>query len=120
MTDRMQGKVVLISGGARGQGASHAKLLGAEGAQVVLGDVLDAEGDKTAQKLTAQGMAVRYVHLDVTRPQDWQVAVEVALSDFGALDVLVNNAGISRYAGVVECTDDEWATTIAVNQSGVF
>lgn len=120
MADRLLEKVVLISGGARGQGASHAQLLAEEGARVVIGDVLDQEGEKTAARLASDGLDVRYLHLDVTRAADWETAVDAAVSEFGQLDVLVNNAGISRYAGVADCTNEEWAQTIAVNQTGAF
>jgi NAD(P)-dependent dehydrogenase (short-subunit alcohol dehydrogenase family) len=120
MADRMLGKVALISGGARGQGASHAKLLAAQGARVLIGDVLDGDGERTATELREEGLAVRYVHLDVTQVSDWESAVRVAESDYGTLDVLVNNAGIAGYAAAADCTDKEWTQTIAVNQTGVF
>ena len=88
---RVDGKVALISGGARGMGASHARLLVEEGAKVVIGDVLDDEGKALAHEI---GDAVRYVHLDVTQPDQWDAAVATATGEFGKLDVLVNNAGI--------------------------
>ncbi|MCH6229762.1 SDR family oxidoreductase [Microbacterium sp. CFH 31415] len=114
---RVAGKVALISGGARGMGASHARLLVDEGAKVVIGDLLDAEGEALAAEL---GDAVRYVHLDVTRYDDWQNAVEVALKEFGRLDVLVNNAGIANFGPIEEYTLDQWDTIIAINLTGVF
>src|SRR5579884_1547189 len=88
---RVDGKVALISGGARGMGASHARLLVAEGAKVVIGDILDEEGKSLADGL---GEAARYVHLDVTQPDQWEAAVSEAVQEFGKLNVLVNNAGI--------------------------
>ena len=114
---RVAGKVALISGGARGMGASHARLLVDEGAKVVIGDLLDAEGEALAAEL---GDAVRYVHLDVTRYDDWQNAVEVAVKEFGRLDVLVNNAGIANFGPIEEYTLDQWDTIIAINLTGVF
>ncbi|MBD8023968.1 glucose 1-dehydrogenase [Microbacterium gallinarum] len=114
---RVAGKVALISGGARGMGASHARLLVDEGAKVVIGDLLDDEGEALAAEL---GDAVRYVHLDVTRYEDWQNAVEVALKEFGRLDVLVNNAGIANFGPIEEYTLDQWDTIIAINLTGVF
>ena len=114
---RVAGKVALISGGARGMGASHARLLADEGAKVVIGDLLDDEGEALAAEL---GDAVRYVHLDVTRYEDWQNAVEVALKEFGRLDVLVNNAGIANFGPIEEYTLDQWDTIIAINLTGVF
>lgn len=98
-------------------GASHARLLVDEGAKVVIGDLLDDEGEALAAEL---GDAVRYVHLDVTRYEDWQNAVEVALKEFGRLDVLVNNAGIANFGPIEEYTLDQWDTIIAINLTGVF
>src|SRR5205807_6725522 len=88
---RVDGKVALISGGARGMGAAHARALVGEGAKVVIGDILDEEGKALADGL---GEAARYTHLDVTQPDDWKAAVDTALTDFGRLNVLVNNVGI--------------------------
>ncbi len=91
MTARLAGKVALVSGAARGMGASHAREMVAHGARVICGDILDAEGERVAEDL---GDAARYVHLDVTSPHDWERAVAVALAEFGGIDILVNNAGI--------------------------
>src|ERR1700739_4371922 len=88
---RVAGKVALISGGARGMGASHARLLVAEGAKVVIGDILDEEGKALAEEL---GDSARYVHLDVTELDQWEAEVCRAVGEFGKLNVLVNNAGI--------------------------
>jgi NAD(P)-dependent dehydrogenase (short-subunit alcohol dehydrogenase family) len=117
---RVAGKVVLISGGARGQGASHGRLLAEQGARVVLGDILDGPGEETARRLRKDGLEVRYVHLDVTRPADWDAAVAAAERAHGRLDVLVNNAGLTGSASVVDCSLEEWQSVIAVNQTGVF
>ena len=81
MADRLTGKVALVSGGARGMGAAHARAMVAEGAKVVLGDILDDEGEVVAKEL---GDSARYVHLDVTRPDDWDAAVATAVSDSAA------------------------------------
>ena len=91
MAERLAGKVALISGGARGMGASHVRMLAAEGAKVVFGDILDDEGKAIAAEL---GDEARYLHLDVTKPEDWEAAVATAISEYGGIDVLVNNAGI--------------------------
>lgn len=88
---RVDGKVALISGGARGMGAAHAKALVAEGGKVVIGDILDDEGKALADEI---GDSARYVHLDVTQPEEWESAVSTAVEAFGKLNVLVNNAGI--------------------------
>src|SRR5215468_4463806 len=91
---RLDGKVALISGGARGQGAAEAKLCAREGAKVVLGDVLDTQGKQVEAEIRAAGGDATYVHLDVTREADWRAAVATAEQRYGKLDVLVNNAGI--------------------------
>jgi NAD(P)-dependent dehydrogenase (short-subunit alcohol dehydrogenase family) len=111
---RLQGRVALITGGARGQGAAHGRRLAQEGATVVLGDVLD--GEAYAAQLRAEGLDVRFRHLDVTAPEDWAAAI----SELERLDVLVNNAGIVRVAPVAEETDEGWGRTLAVNATGVF
>ena len=89
---RLEGKVALISGGARGQGAVEARLFASEGAKVVFGDVLDEQGRMVEAELSEAGADVAYVRLDVTREADWVSAVEAAVSRYGRLDVLVNNA----------------------------
>jgi 3alpha(or 20beta)-hydroxysteroid dehydrogenase len=117
MGRELDGKVALISGAARGMGAEEARLFVSEGAQVVLGDVLDEEGEKVAAEI---GESARYVHLDVTREEDWQAAVSQAEATFGKLDVLVNNAGILRF-GLLEKTPlEEFELVVAVNQVGPF
>ena len=120
--DRLKGKVVLISGGARGQGASEARLFVGEGAKVVIGDVLDDQAAKTAQDINAKagGRPVLAVHLDVTRAEDWRAAIDVCTREFGGLDVLVNNAGIANVSGIEETTEEDWDTVINVNQKGVW
>jgi NAD(P)-dependent dehydrogenase (short-subunit alcohol dehydrogenase family) len=118
---RMADRVALISGGARGQGAAHGRLFAEHGAHVLLGDVLDDVGEEHAQRLRAQGLDVRYRHLDVTVPDQWQDAVGSAEQEWGRLDVLVNNAGIvGSMRGVVEEDLESWAAVIEVNQTGVF
>ena len=115
--DRVCDRVVVISGGARGMGASHARLLVSEGARVVLGDLLDAEGAALARSL---GDMARYVHLDVTKADDWAAAVNVCVSDFGRVDVLVNNAGIATGAPIGEFPIEAWQRTIDINLTGTF
>jgi 3alpha(or 20beta)-hydroxysteroid dehydrogenase len=117
---RVAGKVALISGAARGQGAAHAALLAREGAAVVLGDVLDQAGEEHAESLRAEGLDAQYLHLDVTNPANWEAAVQLAESTYERLNVLVNNAGIVNVSRITETTDDEWNRTILVNQTGVF
>jgi len=114
---RVSGKVALISGGARGMGAAHAKRLVEEGARVVIGDLLDEAGEATAAEL---GDNARYVHLDVTKPEDWDAAVATAVSEFGGLDILINNAGIVNFAPIEEYTLEQWNLIIAINLTGTF
>ncbi|MBF6209680.1 glucose 1-dehydrogenase [Nocardia puris] len=114
---RVDNKVAIISGGARGMGAAHARLLVSEGAKVVVGDILDDEGRKVAAEL---GDAARYVHLDVTEPEDWTAAVATAVGEFGALNVLVNNAGIINGSSLQNFDINRWRRIIDVNLTGTF
>lgn len=120
MAGRLDGKVAVVSGGARGQGASHARRLAQEGARVVTGDVLDAEGEATAAALRAEGLPVEFVHLDVTRADDWARAVAAATDRFGGLDCLVNNAGIIHVNPMLEERLEDWNALLAVNVTGVL
>ena len=117
---RMDGKVALISGGARGQGAAEARLFAREGAKVVIGDLLDVEGMRVAAEIAELGGDAMYVHLDVTSEEDWQSAVAAAVSNYGKLDVLVNNAGIWRRGRVEDTTVEDWDAIQNVNSKGVF
>lgn len=114
---RVAGKVAIVTGAARGMGASHAERLIAEGASVVVADVLDDDGAATAARL---GDKARYVHLDVTSAPEWKAAVEFAVREFGGLDVLVNNAGILIVASIEDFTEAQWDTIMAVNVKGQF
>jgi 3alpha(or 20beta)-hydroxysteroid dehydrogenase len=114
---RVDEKVALISGGARGMGASHAQLLISEGAKVVIGDILDDEGKALVDRL---GDAARYVHLDVTQPDQWEAAVDTAVQDFGKLNVLVNNAGIVALGPLKNFDIAQWQKVIDVNLTGTF
>src|SRR5262245_29060624 len=91
---RLDSKVALISGGAKGQGATEARMFVREGARVVFGDILDDDGKKVEEEIRGLGGDATYVHLDVTRETDWRAAVATAVERYGKLDVLVNNAGI--------------------------
>lgn len=114
---RLDGKVALISGGARGMGAAEARLFAGEGAKVVIADVLDEDGIQVAKEI---GKAARFVHLDVTKEGDWDAAVGVATSEFGKLNVLVNNAGIVRMGPWVDTSPEDYMDVININQLGVF
>ena len=117
---RLQGKVALISGGARGMGAVEAHMFTREGARVVIGDVLEEEGRRTEAAVNEAGGECVFVRLDVTSEDDWAAAVATAVSRFGKLDVLVNNAGISITGGIEEFTVEDWDRTFDINAKGVF
>src|SRR6266481_13479 len=117
---RLDGKVALISGGARGQGATEAKLFAREGAKVVLGDIRDAEGHQVETEIRAAGGEATYMHLDVTSDADWVEAVGTATNRYGKLDILVNNAGIVLWKRLEETSEAEWDHLMAVNAKGVF
>src|SRR2546430_837335 len=101
-------------------GAAEARLFAREGAQVVIGDVLEAEGRSVEAEIKAKGGEAVFAQLDVTSESDWQRAVEIAQSRFGRLNVLVNNAGIGGGARIEETTLEDWDRMMAVNATGVF
>jgi len=117
---RLDGKVVLISGGARGQGAEEARLMAREGAKVVFGDILDDQGKQVEAEISEAGLDATYVHLDVTRANDWESAVDTAVQKYGGLHILVNNAGILIRKGVEDTTEEEWDRIMGINLKGVF
>jgi 3alpha(or 20beta)-hydroxysteroid dehydrogenase len=117
MAGRLDGKVALISGGARGQGAAAARLFVREGARVVVGDRLDEEGERLVAELDG---AARYVRLDVREEDDWRHAVAEAERELGGLHVLVNNAGVTRAKGVEQTSARDWDLVTGVNQKGVW
>jgi NAD(P)-dependent dehydrogenase (short-subunit alcohol dehydrogenase family) len=118
---KLDGKVALISGGARGQGAAEAELFTREGAKVVFGDILDADGKRVEAAIRTAGGEASYVHLDVTSETDWENAVKVATGRYGRLDVLINNAAITiPKVPIEERTAAEWDRVMAVNAKGVF
>jgi len=117
---RLDGKVALLSGAARGIGGESARLMAQAGAKIVIGDVLDDRGRQTVAEINATGGAAEYVHLDVTKEDDWTAAVNTATSKFGKLDILVNNAGVFIGKGIEEISMDEWNKLVAVNMTGVF
>ena len=114
---RLEGAVALITGAARGQGEAEARLFAAEGARVVLADVLDADGEAVAADI---GDQARYVHLDVSKEDDWAAAVAATEDAFGPLSVLVNNAAILRFTTIADTTLEEYLQVIMVNQVGTF
>ena len=117
---RLQGKVALISGGARGQGAAEAKLFAKEGAKVVFGDVLDDEGRKTEAEIQEIGGEALYIHMDVTNEGDWEKAVSETVNRFGKLDILVNNAGVVSWGNLEDTTPEEWDRVMDVSLKGMY
>ncbi|TJZ52084.1 glucose 1-dehydrogenase [Streptomyces piniterrae] len=112
---KLDGRVVLITGAARGQGEQEARLFAAEGAKVVIADVLDDQGEELAKEVGAL-----YVHLDVGEESDWQSAVAAVKHAYGRIDGLVNNAGILRFNELVSTPLAEFQQVLQVNQVGVF
>jgi len=112
---RLDGKVALITGGARGQGAAEAALFTTEGAAVFITDVLTEDGPKTAADVGAT-----FLPHDVTQPDQWQAVVAQVANERGRIDVLVNNAGILHWATMTQTPLDLWNRIVAVNQTGVF
>lgn len=114
----LTGKVALITGASRGQGASEARLFAERGAKVVIADVLDDDADKLAADIGVDRAIA--VHLDVAKPEDWRKALDRAVAAFGYVDVLVNNAGIFFQAELIDTPVEHYRRLIEVNQIGVF
>ena len=118
---KLDGKVALISGGARGQGAAEAKLFTQEGAKVVIGDIRDDEGKQIEAEIQEMGGDAVYIHLDVTSEVDWQNAVNEAVNRYGKLNILINNAAIViPKASIEDRTGEEWDRVMEVNAKSVF
>ncbi len=118
---RLEGKVALISGGARGMGAAEARLFAGEGARVVIADILDDAGKRVEAEIAESGGKAVYARLDVTSEDGWRRAVQTAVDRFGRLDVLVNNAGIGGNWGKIDDTSvEQWDEMMDVNAKGVF
>src|SRR5262245_41526428 len=114
---RLDGKVAIVTGAARGTGAAIARLFVREGARVVLADVRDELGAGVAREL---GTPAHFVHLDVASEADWQRGVGETLARFGRLDVLVNNAAVLHLAAIADTTSDDFLRVVRVNQLGTF
>lgn len=112
---KLDGRVALVTGGARGQGAAEARLFAAEGAAVYLTDVLADEGAKTAADIGGT-----FIAHDVTSQEQWRAVVDQVVRDRGRLDVLVNNAGVLLWATMTQTSLDDWNRLVAINQTGVF
>ena len=117
---RLAGKVAFITGGARGQGAAEALLFAHEGARVVIGDVLEDEGRQIAEDINASGGEAFFLRLDVTDEEEWSKAVYAAIKKFGLLNVVVNNAGITRPQLTLEMTEENWNQHMDINAKSIF
>ena len=117
---RLEGKVALISGGSRGQGATEAELFVKEGAKVVIADILEPEGNAVAAQIREGGGEASFIRLDVTSEDDWRDAVEFTLNTYGKLDILINNAAIYKRTPIVQTDLDEWNRIMDINSTGVF
>lgn len=120
MSDRLEGKVALITGAARGQGKAEAELFAAEGATVVVTDVLEEQAREVVDGITENGGDAEFSSLDVTEEANWETVIETVLDEHGSLDVLVNNAGILRMDSIHEETVEGWEQVLAVDQRGVW
>ncbi|MCI0898496.1 MAG: glucose 1-dehydrogenase [Chloroflexi bacterium] len=117
---RLEGKVALISGAARGMGAEEARIFAREGAKVVIGDISEEDGQAVEAQISEAGGQALFVRLDVTQENDWTRAVDLAVSRYGKLDILVNNAGISSRSFTDDTSIDGWDKIMEVNSKGVF
>lgn len=120
MSNRFVDKVVLVTGASGGQGAAEARLFATEGAKVIIADILDDQGAALAEEITAAGGQAVYHSLDVSSPSAWEGAATMIDDRFGALHVLVNNAGIALRRPFVETAVDDWNRVLAVNLTGPF
>jgi len=117
---RLQSKVAIVTGAARGIGRATALLFSSEGASVVLADLDDAAGEETAGDITATGGTALYVRTDVSRQADARALAARAREQFGRIDILVNNAGITRDATLAKMTEEQFDAVLQVNLKGVF
>ena len=117
---RLAGKVAMVTGGASGMGRSEATIFAREGARVVVADLLEREGAETVDAIKANGGQARFLRLDVTSEADWRAAVDATVAGFGALHILVNNAGISGTVDQDMLSTAAWDSLMNVNAKGVF
>jgi 3alpha(or 20beta)-hydroxysteroid dehydrogenase len=118
--NRLAGKVALITGGARGMGASEAQLFIDEGARVVITDVLEEVGQETAKRLSPDGSSCTFLRHDVTKEEEWTAVVDEVIKSFGQIDILVNNAGIFERGSVLDTSLKDFERTMDINVTGVF
>jgi len=114
---RLDNKVAIVTGGARGMGAATCRVFASEGAQVVIADVLDADGEKLAKEI---GANATYAHLDVTDEANWQKVIDATISRFKRIDVLVNNAGVLLFKTIADTAKSDFERVLNVNLVGTF
>ena len=117
---RLEGKVALVTGGARGIGEAIVRLFAKEGAKVVIGDILEKEGEATSEDVRREGGEARFVRLDVTSEDSWRKAIKAVEDRYGRLNVLVNNAGLVDREAIEDTPLELWEQIMAVNITGVF
>ena len=117
---RLDGKVALITGAARGQGETEARLFAQEGAKVVLTDVRVEQGQQVAAGIQTGGGEATFLQLDVSNPDEWQEVVRHTVQTYSRLDILINNAGIAQRAGLLETPVEDWDRLMEINLKGVF
>ncbi len=117
---RLKDKVVVITGGSRGIGKAAVEKFCSEGARVIIWDVLDKEGESFANQLNSKGFICRFFHVDVTNFVEVENSAKKIIEEFGQIDVLINNAGITRDATLLKMTDEQWQSVLNVNLTGVF
>ncbi len=118
--DRVKGKVALITGGARSLGKAESILIAAEGARVVIADIMEDEGQKTVDEIVKTGDSAVFMKLDVTQETEWSLVMDLVIERFGRLDILVNNAGIGASNSVEDVSLEEWNRVVNVDLNGVF
>jgi NAD(P)-dependent dehydrogenase (short-subunit alcohol dehydrogenase family) len=117
---RLEGRVALVTGGANGIGRATVYRLAEEGAKVLVTDVADADGEKVVAHLRELGREATYQHHDVTSTEDWERAVERAMTEYGGLDILFNNAGTGGLGAIEDVTLEEYERNVAIDQTSVF
>ncbi|MDM9628984.1 glucose 1-dehydrogenase [Rhizobium sp. S152] len=120
MSRRLDGKVAIVTGAARGIGEGIADLFASEGAKVVITDILEAQGEEVASRLQARGDRAIFQKLDVSDERSWQAVVGATVSNFGKLTTIVNNAARFSATGLTDTTVDDWNKVIAVNLTGTY
>ncbi len=117
---RVEGKVALVTGGARSLGKAQCLVLASEGARVVISDTLEEEGRKTAQEIQERGGGAMFIRQDVTREEEWRTVIDNILDHYGRLDVVVNNAGVGASNSIEDVSFEQWKWVLSVNLDGVF